>query len=287
MEIRPASWDDLEEVVDLIGAQNRAALGIAGITVETLRGDWTRPGFELGVDNLVAENGGRLAGYAAVAPDGVLVLAAADERTADTLLELIAARARERGDASLSVSVVSDAGPPAALVRRHPFVLQRETLVMWRRLGEPIDDPSPPSGVYLRTFQPADARDVHELLDEAYLGWDRMYVPMAQDAWEQWMTGDSEFDPTAWWLAERDGALVGCALHWSSGWLKDIAVRDSERGRGLGAVLVQQGLAEFTRRGMRRVGLKVDSANPTGAIRLYERMGFVTASSEAVWVSTL
>ncbi len=80
------------------------------------------------------------------------------------------------------------------------------------------------------------------------------------------MTGDPEFDPDVWWLAERDGTLVGCALHWSSGWLKDLAVRDSERGRGLGAALVTTGLAEFARRGKRRVGLKVDAGNPTGAV---------------------
>jgi ribosomal protein S18 acetylase RimI-like enzyme len=89
------------------------------------------------------------------------------------------------------------------------------------------------------------------------------------------MTEDEEFDASVWWLAERDGALAGCALHWSSGWLKDLAVRDSERGRGLGAALVAIGLAEFRRRGLARVGLKVDPGNPTGAQRLYERLGFV------------
>jgi ribosomal protein S18 acetylase RimI-like enzyme len=60
-------------------------------------------------------------------------------------------------------------------------------------------------------------------------------------------------------------------------------VRDSERGRGLGAALVSTGLTEFARRGKRRVGLKVDAGNPTGATRLYERLGFVTERREAVW----
>ena len=101
------------------------------------------------------------------------------------------------------------------------------------------------------------------------------------------MTGDAEFDPAVWFLAERDGSLVGCALHWSSGWLKDVAVRESERGRGLGATLVRMGLAEFSRRGCARVGLKVDAGNPTGAVRLYERLGFVTTNRQAVWVATL
>jgi ribosomal protein S18 acetylase RimI-like enzyme len=64
-------------------------------------------------------------------------------------------------------------------------------------------------------------------------------------------------------------------------------VRESERGRGLGAALVRQGLAEFARRGVAGVGLKVDAANPTGALRLYERLGFVLDQREAVWALSL
>jgi ribosomal protein S18 acetylase RimI-like enzyme len=150
-----------------------------------------------------------------------------------------------------------------------------EVLVMWRTLARDEPEPAWHEAVSVRTFVPADAVHVHSLLDDAYLGWDGRYVPQAHDDWLRTMTGDDEFDPTVWWIAERDGELVGCALFWSSGWLKDVAVRSSERGRGLGEALVRQGLAEFARRGVARVGLKVDADNPTGAIRLYERLGFV------------
>src|SRR5437763_122449 len=84
--------------------------------------------------------------------------------------------------------------------------------------------------------------------------WDSTYVPLAHGDWLRAMTADVEFDPTVWWLAERDRVGVGCALWWSSGWLKDVVVRESERGRGLGTALVRQGFAEFARRGVRRVG---------------------------------
>src|SRR5207249_667866 len=109
------------------------------------------------------------------------------------------------------------------------------------------------------------------------------YVPLAHEDWLQAMTEDIEFDPTAWWLAERSGVLAGCALWWSSGWLKNIVVRENERGHGLGAALIQQGFVEFARRGIRRVGLKVDAANPTGAPRLYERLGFTIWGREQIW----
>ena len=146
---------------------------------------------------------------------------------------------------------------------------------MWRSLADPVPEVPFPEGIDLRTFEPEDAAAVHALLDEAYLGWDETYVPVTHDDWVRSMTEDPEFDATVWWLAEREGILAGCALHWDSGWLKDVAVRESERGRGLGAALVATGLAEFHRRGLGRVGLKVHPANPTGARALYERLGFV------------
>ena len=102
----------------------------------------------------------------------------------------------------------------------------------------------------------------------------------AHDDWLRWMTGDIEFDPTVWWLAERDGALAGCALHWRTRLAEGprrarVRARPRPRRRARRCT----GLAEFARRGVERVGLKVDAANPTGALRLYERLGFVDRAS--------
>jgi ribosomal protein S18 acetylase RimI-like enzyme len=145
---------------------------------------------------------------------------------------------------------------------------------MRRELDGELPMPVWPDGVSVRTFEPADGEAVHALLDEAYRGWDAGYTPLAHAHWARAMIGDSEFDPALWFLAERDGALAGCALYWDSGWLKDLAVRADERGRGIGRALVLTGFHACARRGIRSVGLKVDAANPTGAQRLYESLGF-------------
>jgi ribosomal protein S18 acetylase RimI-like enzyme len=249
---------------------------------EFVRAEWQLPSFEVGRDNWVAGDG-----YAAVTPAGALVLAARDERTADELLRLAIERARERGFASLQLNVLNEDEQHARLVRVNPFELQTNVLAMWRGLGGTQPDAQWPAGISVRTFEPADASPVHALLDEAYRGWDTHHVPLSHADWVPLMTGDIEFDPTVWWLAERDGELVGCALWWSSGWLKDIAVRESNRGCGLGRALVRHGFAEFARRGRRRVGLKVDASNPTGARQLYERLGFVTERREQIWALSL
>jgi ribosomal protein S18 acetylase RimI-like enzyme len=287
MVIRSAGWGDLEAAAELLGAQNRALVGVAGVRVEHLRSEWETPGFALGKDNFVAEEAGRVVGYAVVSTSGQLALAAPSDRLADELLERVASRARIRGDRILAVTVASPDSPLHGLAVRHPFELEHETLLMWRPLGAPVEETTVPDRVTIRTFRLEDAEAVHGLLDEAYSAWDPLYVPAAHPDWVSWMTGDPEFSRDVWWLAERDGALAGCALHWSSGWLKDLAVRGSERGRGLGAALVTIGLAEFARRGERRVGLKVDADNSTGAVQLYERLGFVIERREAVWAWSL
>ena len=157
----------------------------------------------------------------------------------------------------------------------------RDVVRMWASLERTLPEPEWPDGVTVRTFRPDDAHAVKALLDQAY-SWDDSDAPRAHDEWLHWMTAHDEFDPELWLLAERDGTLVGCALHWlpvdGRGWLKDLAVTEAERGQGLGAALVYAGFHASAERGARVVGLKVASRNPTGALALYERAGFVADS---------
>ena len=158
---------------------------------------------------------------------------------------------------------------------------------MWRVLDGDLPEPRWPEGVAVRAYVPADAVGVKALLDDAYAAWDDAYVMRTQNEWQRWMTQHDEFDPELWFLVERAGSLVACALHWKEsngrGWVKDLVVRESERGRGLAKALLHLGFRSYAARGVERVGLKVDSRNPTGALQLYERLGFVvdpTFSSE-------
>jgi ribosomal protein S18 acetylase RimI-like enzyme len=281
--VRGATWGDFEHVVELLVRQNRAATGVAALREAFVRANWELPSFEVGRDNWICGH----TGYAAVSPSGELALVAADDEKADALLELAVARARERELARLELRPLPGDEIHGRLLDRHAFVLQTDLLAMWRALASDEAEPTWPAGIAARTFEAADAAAVHVLLDEAYGGWDSTYVPLGHEDWLRAMTGDVEFDPTVWWLAERNGALAGCALWWSSGWLKDVVVRESERGLGLGAALIRQGFAAFARHGVRRVGLKVDAANPTGAPRLYERLGFTTERREQIWALSL
>lgn len=77
-------------------------------------------------------------------------------------------------------------------------------------------------------------------------------------------------------LAERDGAIVGlCDVQIGErvGWIESLFVREGERGRGLGRKLFAAAASLLRERGLDRVGLEVDDANPR-ARALYDRLGF-------------
>ena len=58
--------------------------------------------------------------------------------------------------------------------------------------------------------------------------------------------------------------------------INNVAIRPEYRGRGMGTAVMHHVLAEAARLGARRATLEVRASN-TGAIRLYERLGFYVA----------
>jgi GNAT superfamily N-acetyltransferase len=287
-DIRTARADDLDGIFDLLSTRSRATFGISEVEREHVAHALAGAN---GTDRWVALDNTSIVGYAALDSSQELVHAAADAETGDALLARAETRARERGFARLDVTAVPEDRPLTSLVERHRFVHDRDILRMWRALDDEPPRASWPAGVSVRSYEDEDGERVHALLDLVYTGWDTTYIPVPHDEWLAFMTGHDEFDPAMWFLVERDEELVGCALHWrehrSSGWVKDIVVAESERGRGLGQALLQHALWSYARRGVDRVGLKVDAGNPTGALQLYARVGFVTDRRYGIWTRTL
>jgi mycothiol synthase len=63
------------------------------------------------------------------------------------------------------------------------------------------------------------------------------------------------------------------------GWVGVLFVRRAWRKRGLGRALLVASLLQAREVGHRAVGLNVDAENPTGAVRLYESVGFAVAAT--------
>ena len=281
-EIRAATLDDAEQIHALLDARSRAAVGASEATREQVAWDLRR----LGVDRWVAIDG-HVVGYAQLTSTQELVHAAADPAVGDDLFARVQARADERGFDRIEAIVLPEDAPFHELVERHGFAHQRDVLRMWRHLNGATASPHWQDGLHVRSYEPADSERVHALLDDAYSAWDTNYVAQAHDEWLQFMTDHAEFDPRLWFLVERDGDLVACALHWKEhdgrGWVKDIVVRADERGSGIGKALLLHAFNAYAQRGVERVGLKVDSTNPSGALRLYDAVGFEIDRRYGIW----
>lgn len=225
--------------------------------------------------SVVAETPAGIAGYATLRAGDASVLVERSRRrrgVGTALLHAIEEAAQSELLRLMGVTLEPAAAPFAAA---NGFGKAWEVWLMG--VDVPVEPPSPtwPDQVLVRTFREEDARGVKELLDLAYSE-EPHYAPLPFEDWRTFMLTDPSFDPEAWFLAVEDGRIVGAVLNWKEGYVKDLIVHPERRGRGLGRALMLQTFAEFTRRGVPRVTLKTDSINPTGAWKLYERLGMET-----------
>jgi ribosomal protein S18 acetylase RimI-like enzyme len=67
------------------------------------------------------------------------------------------------------------------------------------------------------------------------------------------------------------------------GWTGLLGTRRAHRRRGVGRALLAASLRAFADAGMDAAGLDVDRENPSGALGLYERLGYAPRQVEVVY----
>ena len=141
-----------------------------------------------------------------------------------------------------------------------------------RDLTEAVAQPTCPAGYRMRTFAADDALAVHRLLEVGYAQGGGHVG--AFDAWWPSVRDDDEFAAELCFLAlDERHDIVGIAQCWTSAFIKDVVVHPRARRRGIATALLSKVFWEFRRRGATHVDLKVQLDNPTGAVRLYRKLG--------------
>ena len=272
-------------VISAVDAGQRAA--VAGVLERAARADGKqavseqgrlalRGGQRQGVRHLLQHDGsGALVGYAQVDGEGTAELVVDPDRRGHGHGRALATAAAEAG----AERVWAHGGHPAARRLAGEFGLELSRELHQLRRGLPVEadvDPVLPPGVTLRTFVPGQDEDAWLALNAAAFAhhpeqgsWTRR--DLDQRIAEPW------FDPAGFFLAERDGRLVG--FHWTKvenglGEVYVVGVAPDEQGSGLGRALTATGLRYLGGpRGLDTVLLYVDADNPA-ALRVYEKLGF-------------
>lgn len=285
-----------------LAAAARAADGVAPLSEQTVL--HVRHGAALGSggrDWLVAEADGGIVGYAHLDPpddsdgdgsvlSGELVVHPAHRRRGHgtALVSALTAAADGHG---VRIWAHGDLPAAAELAKATGFTRARELWQLLLPAAAPVPGPVLPAGVTLRTFVPgADEEAWLAVNRRAFAhhpeqgGWTREDLELRES--EPW------FDPAGFFLAERDGRLVG--FHWTKvhpsggtdggpiGEVYVVGVDPAAHGGGLGKALTVAGLAHLRARGLAEIMLYVDGDN-TPATRLYAGLGFAPWHSDVMY----
>jgi GNAT superfamily N-acetyltransferase len=177
---------------------------------------------------------------------------------------------------------LGDDAAAAELFRSRGYREVRRFWEMAIDLGTEPVVPVLPEPLLLDAFRDGDERAFHHATTESFQDhWDWHGMPF-----EEWWEMRRDNDHSMWFVV-RDGdeiaAVARNEARETSGYVGLLGVRRPWRGRGLGKALLYRTFAEFWIRGRRRVTLGVDAASPTGATKLYERVGMHVEAENVVF----
>ena len=299
LKLRSAEWADLNAIAQLMyeAWENDGDTTMAA-TPEDLEIRWQSPGFNLEQDTFVVETlDGQIVGFdqfenryghAILEAEGYVHPAFTARGIGTSLLHVVEKRAYQEmrlaeSDVRIALRSPINHRDQAAheLHRKEGYVPIRYYWRMEINLTAPPAPANFPEGIELRPFiKDEHARAVLDAQNESF----RDHWSNHDETYEQWAPrkfGRKEFDPGLWMIAWDGDQIAGFSQNryrGGIGWIGTLGVRRPWRKHGLGEALLLHSFAEFYERGMKTIGLGVDAQNPTGATRLYQKVGMHAVS---------
>ncbi|KOT97670.1 GNAT family N-acetyltransferase [Streptomyces ardesiacus] len=304
-DLRPATLADAPAITELLNEVDRIEIGRPETDRHAVEAGLKDPRTDLSRDSWLAFEDGRLVVYGLLWDEsggervGIdhYVLPGHQRAGLDVLVAMESralARARANGAGRAVVHLHLNARPTTdtALLTGRGWRVVRHHHVLHRPLDPAADlPPEAPAGVRVRACATeADRRTVHELYQRAFA----RHFDFQPREYRPWLAdiGAAGLDWSLVWIAATDGLgdagfLLARDDREAMAWIRGIGVLHEARGRGLGGFLLRHAFAHLAARGRDTVGLGVDTANATGAPRLYGRNGMTVHSAVDTWEAVI
>ncbi len=185
----------------------------------------------------------------------------------------------------MRIGIQADLYDRIAQIEQHGFRPIRHFYRMRRDLSQPIPAAALAEGLTLRPYAPELDRAMLETFNEAFHDhWG--FEPTTYEEWQMFLTESPNFRPALTFAAMDGDQVVGLSLNTinpeanqrhgvNEGWIAELGVRRPWRKRGVATALLCHSMQAFKAAGLDHATLGVDTESLTGALRLYERLGFV------------
>jgi ribosomal protein S18 acetylase RimI-like enzyme len=204
----------------------------------------------------------------------------------------IEATREDEGQAYISTSAYSNMTGMENLLKADGYEPVRYAFHMQTPDLDHIPDKPMPEGLEVRPVKPEHYRAIWQASSEAFQ--DEWGATTANDEdYERWVN-DFRNEPELWRVAWDGDEVVGVILNYINhdynartgrklGYTEGISVRRPWRRRGLASSLLALSMKMFKEMGMAQTALGVDTENPSGALRVYESMGYKVVSQSTVY----
>jgi mycothiol synthase len=303
-EFRALRRDDVPALYEMLLAVERADDRDLVQTLEDLHREFDDPWSSAEIDSLAAFTvDGQLSGFARTfqnpEPESevrcwLMVEVHPAQRAnglEDTLLDWAEERGRQRlflapqGITRVLRSGMQDTQTDRqARLELRGFDIVRYFYRMQRDLGEPIASVQLPADLALRAYTPDLGEAVLAAFNEAFRDhWS--FDPVTPEDWQQFFIDRSSFRSDLTYVVMDGAEVAGFSFNCisaeenarrqvSEGWVEVLGVRRPWRKRGVATALLCASMHAFKAEGLRHAMLGVDVENPTGALRVYEGVGF-------------
>ncbi len=215
-----------------------------------------------------------------------------EERAAERLAEIAQANEADDLPRVLRVDFPDTATEMISSHQARGYQHTRSSYQMQRDLRDPIPDDALPLGLTLRAYDDELDEPLRHARNESFRDhWGSQQVSV--ETWRANFTHVSDLrrDIT---LAVMDGTEVAAYILCydntvdnerrgiKRGWVGNLGTRRAYRKRGLASFLLAEAMRRFRADGFEYLGLDVDAENLTGALALYERLGFKAFKTRVV-----